>query len=251
MASQLDAAQPAFELKGRMATLTVLRVLTRDPESLLAQLDERLAGAPGFFAGMPLVLEPAGEGESIAGEGLRRVVEGLRERGLVPVASVGLEASEAAAVGLGTLRNLEAGRRPATSEPSTEPPADAAAEPEVAAEAAAGPATAAGAARIVTQPVRSGQQIYARGGDLVVLASVSPGAEVLADGHVHIYGALRGRALAGVQGDARARIFCQTLEAELVAIAGHYQLSEQFEEDLRGRAVGIRLDADALRVEAL
>lgn len=250
MASQPDAAQPAFELKGRMATLTVLRVLTRDPESLLAQLDERLAGAPGFFAGMPLVLEPAGEGESIAGEGLRRVVEGLRARGLVPVASVGLEPAEAAAVGLGTLRNLEAGRRPATPEPSSEPSVDAAG-PEVAAESAAGPAPAAGAARIVTQPVRSGQQIYARGGDLVVLASVSPGAEVLADGHVHIYGALRGRALAGVQGDAAARIFCQTLEAELVAIAGHYQLSEQFAEDLRGRAVGIRLDVDALRVEAL
>lgn len=236
MASQLDAAQPAFELKGRMATLTVLRVLTTDPDTLLTRLDERLAGAPGFFSGMPLVLEPAGDAAGLDGGALGAMVAGLRERELLPVAAVGLAPEVAAAAGLGLLRNLEAARR---------------AEPAAREAAAEAPAPPPAAARIVTQPVRSGQQVYARGGDLVVLAAVSPGAEVLADGHVHVYGALRGRALAGVQGDRSARVFCQALEAELVAIAGHYQLSEQLDEGLRGRAASIRLEADALRVEAL
>lgn len=238
MASQLDAAQPAFELKGRMATLTVLRVLHADPQSLLDALDERLAGAPGFFEGMPLVLEP-GEGEGVEPDAgaLQTLVDGLRARGLLPVAAVGVAPEQAAAAGLGVLRNLGAPRR-------EEGAATQAAPAET-------PAPRPAGARVVTQPVRSGQQIYARGGDLVVLAAVSPGAEVLADGHVHVYGALRGRALAGVQGDGEARVFCRSLEAELVAIAGHYQLSEQFDETLRGQAVSIRLDADALLVEPL
>jgi len=236
MASQLDAAQPAFELKGRMATLTVLRVLTTDPDTLLSRLDEQLAGAPGFFSGMPLVLEPAGDAAGLEGNALGAVVAGLRDRGLLPVAAVGVAEEVAGAAGLGVLRNLEAARRAGPAPRETPAPEPAAPPPA--------------ASRIVTQPVRSGQQVYARGGDLVVLAAVSPGAEVLADGHVHVYGALRGRALAGVQGDREARVFCQALEAELVAIAGHYQLSDQFDEGLRGRPASVRLQADALRVEA-
>src|SRR5438094_601935 len=84
--------------------------------------------------------------------------------------------------------------------------------------------------------VRAGTQIYARGTDLVVTASVSPGAEIIADGNIHVYGALRGRALAGASGDSGARIFCSRLEAELVSIAGHYLVSEQLPADQRGAA---------------
>jgi len=104
---------------------------------------------------------------------------------------------------------------------------------------------------VVSTPVRSGQQIYARGGDLVVLAPVSAGAEVLADGHLHVYGALRGRALAGVQGDREARIFCQQLGAELLSIAGSYMVSERLPPEMMGRAVQVRLDGEHLRIEAL
>jgi septum site-determining protein MinC len=104
--------------------------------------------------------------------------------------------------------------------------------------------------RIVEQPVRSGQQVYARGGDLVVLASVSPGAEVLADGNIHVYGTLRGRALAGVQGNREVRIFCRSLRAELISIAGQYQLSEHMGGGTEG-PVQVYLEDEALCIAPL
>jgi septum site-determining protein MinC len=96
--------------------------------------------------------------------------------------------------------------------------------------------------------VRSGTQIYARGTDLVVTAAVSPGAELIADGNIHVYGALRGRALAGASGDKGARIFCSRLEAELVSIAGHYLVSDQLPPDQQGSPVQIALVDDRLTV---
>src|SRR6266851_5643392 len=103
-------------------------------------------------------------------------------------------------------------------------------------------------ARLVTTPVRSGTQIYARGTDLVVTASVSPGAELVADGNIHVYGPLRGRALAGASGDTSARIFCSRLEAELVSIAGNYLVSDQLPPEQRGLSVQIALVDDRLTV---
>ena len=100
----------------------------------------------------------------------------------------------------------------------------------------------------MTEPVRSGTQIYARGADLVITAAVSPGAEIIADGNIHVYGALRGRALAGADGDVDARIFCSRLEAELVSIAGRYLVSEQLPPEQRGSAVHIALVDDQLTV---
>src|SRR6202030_2921808 len=101
---------------------------------------------------------------------------------------------------------------------------------------------------LMTQPVRSGTQIYARGTDLVVTAAVSPGAEIVADGNIHVYGALRGRAMAGASGDVEARIFCSRLEAELVSIAGRYLVSEQLPQEQHGSAVQIALVDDQLTV---
>ncbi len=103
--------------------------------------------------------------------------------------------------------------------------------------------------RLITQPVRSGTQIYARGADLVVTAPVSAGAEIMADGNIHVYAALRGRALAGAGGDAEARIFCSRLEAELVSIAGHYLVSDQIPPEHRGSPVQIALVDDRLTIE--
>ena len=108
--------------------------------------------------------------------------------------------------------------------------------------------------KVITQPVRSGQQIYAKNSDLIVIASVSPGAELLADGNIHIYGRLKGRALAGVTGNQQAHIFCQNLEAELVAIAGHYWLSEDL-NDLQvtpnEASVRIFLEQERLQIKSL
>ena len=100
-------------------------------------------------------------------------------------------------------------------------------------------------------PVRSGQQVYAQSRDLTVCATVGAGAEVIADGSVHIYGALRGRALAGAQGDAKARIFCREFHAELVAIAGHYKVMEEIPKALLGKAVQVWLEDDKLNLAAM
>ena len=104
---------------------------------------------------------------------------------------------------------------------------------------------------MITEPVRAGAQVYAEGRDLVLLSFVSPGAEVLADGHIHAYGRLRGRALAGIGGDEGARIFCRSLEAELVSIAGRFRVSEDMDPRLVGKPTQIFLDGGFLMIEPL
>jgi septum site-determining protein MinC len=104
---------------------------------------------------------------------------------------------------------------------------------------------------VVRQPVRAGQVIYARNSDLLVLAPVNPGAEVIADGNVHIYSTLRGRAVAGAQGDVNARIFCQRLQAELVAVAGAYVMADDVPREARGQAVQVHIDGGECRITRL
>lgn len=225
-------APQAFELKGRMLTLSVLRLLSVDLSTLAAQLDAHMAAMPGLFQHLPVVLDlQALQGQALD---LAALADCLRQRGLIPVGVRGGDAEleqEAVAAGLGVIRiGSEPTRR-------AEPAPERAAPPPP--------------SLLIRQPVRSGQQIYARGGDLVVLAPVSAGAEVLADGHIHVYGPLRGRALAGVQGNAEARIFCQSLEAELVSIAGAYRISEHMQDIGRGRPVQICLDGEALCIQPL
>lgn len=221
-----------------MLTLSVLQLFSTDQVSLAEQLDARMASMPELFRHLPVVLDL----EAVQGQALDlpALVDTLRQRGLVPVGIRAIDAeskTQAQAVGLGV---LSIGKEPVRR-----------AEPVQREEKVSPAPPAAGAAMLIRQPVRSGQQIYARGGDLVVMAPVSAGAEVLADGHIHIYGPLRGRALAGVQGDPQARIFCQSLEAELVSIAGAYRISENIQETGRGQAVQIYLDDDALCIEPL
>ncbi|MGZ9034790.1 MAG: septum site-determining protein MinC, partial [Rhodospirillales bacterium] len=112
------------------------------------------------------------------------------------------------------------------------------------------PAQAA-ASKVVIHPVRSGRQIYAQGADLIVLASISPGAELIADGHIHVYGALRGRALAGIGGNTDARIFCRSLEAELVSVAGYWRVRDDIPEELIGKPVQIYLGKEQVIIEEL
>ena len=112
------------------------------------------------------------------------------------------------------------------------------------------PETVAAKNLVITTPVRSGQQVYAKGGDLIIIAPVSAGAEVLADGNIHIYGPLRGRALAGVSGDKSARIFCQSLEAELISIAGSYKVNEDLQKDHWKKNTQASLNGDQLTVSA-
>jgi septum site-determining protein MinC len=136
------------------------------------------------------------------------------------------------------------------------PRATAATQPPTAAEASAPshpPAEGQMApTRVIDRPLRSGQRVYARGGDLVVLGLVSHGAEVIADGNIHVYGPLRGRAIAGANGDAEARIFAAAMEPELISIAGTYRTTDKpLADDVLGKPAQVRLDGDKMLIEPL
>ncbi len=214
----------AFKLKGRLYTLTVLQLLELDSTLFAAQLAAVVAKAPRLFDRTPVVLDCSGLSEAqldSASFNLTAFCTAMRSCGLVPVALQGGSASLnelAQSQGLGVLNGSSNQDKPWTGD---HPAAAQAVAKEVP------PAMAK--TKLLTTPVRSGQQIVSKGGDLVVTASVSHGAELLADGSIHVYGALRGRALAGLAGDKQARIFCQSLDAELVSIAGIYRLSDAIE----------------------
>jgi septum site-determining protein MinC len=227
----------AFELKGRMLTLSVLRVLTSNLRVLCEQLDAKIATAPDLFHNFPVLLDFDGlPSEAQNAFDIARLDRSLRERSLIPVGIRGANevlTGIATGVGIGVLSagaNPEPSRRKPTQDADGAPPSTN---------------------LLVTDPIRSGQQVYAKGGDLIVLATVSPGAEVLADGNIHIYGSLRGRALAGVQGNLDARIFCQHLDAELVSVAGHYRIAEKIQESDRTQPVQVFLNGETLIIEAL
>jgi len=248
----------AFELKGNLFTLLVMKVLTPDLSGIRALLDDKLKQAPQFFQQAPIVIDLQAVAEADTSVNLAELLDLLRQQGVVPVGVRGgsdSQQKQALQLGLGvfTQPKPERAKRPPKSEP--EPEAEHTNEPAttehaevIAAEVAGMPAPAH---KIVTHPIRSGQQIVAPEGDLIILSTVSPGAEVLASGNIHIYGALRGRALAGVNGNVDARIFCQILDAELVSVAGHYQINEGLKEAWRNKPAHIYLDADTLTIQPL
>ncbi|TVP89393.1 MAG: septum site-determining protein MinC [Pseudomonadaceae bacterium] len=241
---------PVFHLKGGMLAMTMIELIRQTPEAFARQLAEKVEQAPNFFRDTPVVFSL----EKLAGElpsaTLQELLRISREHGLQAVALRGEErfrhlAQEAELV------LLPPGR-------TREKPLEAADEetPAAANEPASAPETinsepVVSCGRVITDPIRSGQQVYARGGDLVVLAPVSAGAELLADGHIHVYGPLRGRALAGVRGNTEARIICQSLEAELVSIAGHYKTAEDLRKDHWKQAIQVSLDGDSLKISEL
>ncbi|MBJ9975604.1 septum site-determining protein MinC [Pseudomonas sp. S75] len=237
-----------FQLKGSMLAITVLELAHNDLQALDRQLAAKVAQAPNFFSNTPLVLAldklPPGEG-AIDLPGLMRICRHHGLRTLAIRASRIEDIAAAIAIDLPVLPPSGARERPLEPEPEVkkaEPPAPPPppAEPEVR------------PTRIITSPVRGGQQVYAQGGDLVVTASVSPGAELLADGNIHVYGAMRGRALAGIKGNTRARIFCQQMTAEMVSIAGQYKVCEDLRRDpLWGSGVQVSLVGDVLNITRL
>jgi septum site-determining protein MinC len=221
-------------VQGAVFTLMVVRAAMLRDAAFERELDEQVRRSPRFFLNAPVVLDLRGaEGFAAAADLLAaREILGRHTLRLVGVQNASPEQIEAAAA---------AGLASFAPNPA-QPPRRTAPEPSV----APPPPAAGGKTLLVSQPVRSGTQIYARGGDLVVTAAVSPGAEIMADGNIHVYGALRGRALAGATGDAEARIFCSRFEAELVSIAGCYLVSEQLPPEERGLAVQIALVDDRL-----
>lgn len=233
---------PAVEIKGGSVTLPIVRLLSSDAAAVAAQLAQRIEQSPEFFRSAPVVIDVSALTDKSEVD-LALLLEQLRRFEMIAVGLRGGDAAlrkAAASLQLALLADtpVPGGRvtplGPATHGSTSVP------EPRLSSRSL-----------LVTQPVRSGQRVYAKGTDLIVLASVGHGAEIMADGHIHIYGTLRGRALAGARGDTECRIFCRDLQAELVSIAGNYRVNEDLDESVRGCSVQIYMQDTALIVEKL
>lgn len=249
--------EPAGELKIGQVGIANLRIRTLDVARLADEMRSRVTRAPNLFDRAAVVIDFGGLAQTPDVTTARALIDGLRAAGVLPVAiAYGTSEIEQLSVQLGLPLLAKFRAQYERADNGAAPVAEAPAprrEPEPAprAPAAATPAAAAQPGLMQVSPVRSGQQIYADNRDLTVLTAVGAGAEVIADGSIHIYGALRGRALAGAQGNTQARIFCRDFHAELVAIAGHYKVLEDIPKDLIGKPVQVWLDNEQLKIAAL
>lgn len=235
-------APATFEIKSANLPLVALLLKSPDLPALAQELQERFADIPDFFDQDPMVIDLAPlKGAEVDFEGLLKLLRGYR---VLPVAVKG--ASEAQL--REALRAGLANAPDATEQVVREAVAAPAPQPSLHPQGEGQPTRAL----VIDRPLRSGQQVYARGRDLVVLSMVNPGAEVIADGHIHVYAPLRGKAIAGARGDAQARIFTLCLEPELLSIAGVYRTSEHpLPDTVRGLPAQVRLLDDRLEIQPL
>ncbi|MFA4408565.1 septum site-determining protein MinC [Xanthomonas perforans] len=247
MASVNVDFEQAGELKIGQVGIANLRVRTLDVPRLVQEMRERVSRAPKLFGRAAVILD-FGELSQVPDLATAKaLLDGLRDAGVLPVAlAYGTSEIDLLSQQLGVplLAKFRAQYEPTAVSPPPPPPPPARAEP-------APPAARPAPGRMQRTAVRSGQQLYAENCDLTVLSTVGAGAEVIADGSIHIYGTLRGRALAGAQGNPDARIFCRDFHAELVAIAGHYKVLDDVPMDLRGKAVQVWLEQDQIKIAAL
>jgi septum site-determining protein MinC len=243
MSNVLTQPRP-IRLKGR--SFLALALTPELPfEDWLIRLDDLAARSAGFFLRRPVVLDVGGL--DIDRAQLRDFIDQLGKRN---VRIMGIEGARPSLLGA-DLPPAMADGTPASDFEAPEPDAPAR---EVAAESAqpsSQPPVKVTPSIVVTQPVRSGQSLFFPEGDVTVVGSVASGAEVVAGGSIHIYGTLRGRAMAGTTGNAAARIFCRKLEAELIAIDGYYKTAEELEPDLRGKSVQVWLEGEAIMTGTL
>lgn len=244
MGLNVDRAVTAFSFKGGMLPITVMELTSADPDRIRDQLAGKLHQSPAFFQHTPVVLSVEKLEEPHLA--LERICAVCRMHKLLPVAVRGGTEpikQSAWALGLGWFPPLEMRGRALESVVPAVP------EKSSAAPDAAGMVSVA--RRLHRGTVRSGQQVSAPEGDLVVIGAVNAGAEVLAGGNVHVYGPLRGRALAGIHGDREAGIFCYELHAELLSLAGNYKRLEDIDPQLLGKAVQVHLNDDHLTIAPL
>lgn len=214
-----------FQLKTSFAPCTILQILHYDLKELDAQLKQTVRRSPTFFLGAPIIID-LDHTETFEPLDFIKIKEILLANNLVPIGVRGgntLQQTKAASYGLPLLMiGKLAQQKEDLRESQTDADSKENSSPAI-------PETLSTQTKLITTPIRSGMRVYAKNSDLIVTASVSHGAELLADGHIHVYGHLRGRALAGVLGNKNARIFCHHLEAELVSIAGYYLTKEEIE----------------------
>ncbi|MGY3893010.1 septum site-determining protein MinC [Aeromonas enterica] len=229
------------ELKGTTFTISVLHISDGKPERIRQLLAAKVAQAPQFFNCAPLVINVERLTDIPDFEQLKELVES-EDFVLVGITGTQNEAMKTAAKAAG-LAVMASGKSRKAELPPERAPIPA---PVVEVTATTAPLVPS---KVHVGPVRSGQQLYAAGTSLVILGSVSPGAEVIADDSIHIYGTLRGRAIAGAKGNTQARIYCQQLQAELLSIAGTFQLSDALPAGLIQQPVHVRLDNEQLRID--
>lgn len=253
-----------FQIRGQLYTLVTLRVVEPDDHQFFMELHKEIGRAPDFFKNAPVVID-VGPIADRQPTNLAEFSRRLRQLQLLPVGiQNGNEDWNRMAVnaGLGLFpsgRPASASKRggsadhQAVDEARRQSPAETVTRPSQQQQvASAASATSAHApAKIVTEPVRAGQQIYAKNADLIALAQVQPGAELMADGNIHIYSSLRGRAHAGVGGNGNARIFCRSMEAQLISIAGIYLVNDEIEEQFLGQPVQIGCQNETIVMEKL
>jgi len=248
----------SFQLKGSVFTAVVLELHHYTEAAFVAELKQKIEQAPQLLQQSPIVFNMDKCVDAVENIDFSSLIQQCRNLGLQPIGFRSSPKFNQAIRDTGlALLPPASGRNgsqlPSAPEPPVSRPAPAVRAPEQQApEQQATVQTATGVpSKLITQPVRSGQQIYARDADLIVMSQVSEGAEVLADGNIHIYGGLRGRALAGVKGDEAARIFCHSMEAELLSIAGNFLLSEDFQEQFLKQPVQVYLKNEGLCIDPL
>lgn len=237
----------AVDLKGSVFTLPILQIRSTSIDAIKSELQERLKNALKFFENAPIVIDLEKISTSENELNFAALMQLMSKNALIPVGvRNGSSQQNALAVSAGLailkdsiMQDAHAQRNQPNAQQQTEDPGP-------------GTSTKTASTRVITTPVRSGQQIYAKGTDLIVLASVNPGAEIIADGNIHVYAPMRGRALAGVRGDGNAKIFCQSMEAELISIAGNFRVfEEKVPVNIRSKTVQIFLEGERLMISPL
>jgi septum site-determining protein MinC len=232
-------AQPQQSIRFRGRSYMAFMLAPEPPiADWLAELDKWTRNSPGFFVGRPVVLDLAGV--TLSPSAIAHLIAQLGER---EIRIMGLEGTDPAGIGPDLPPVLIGGRSAAEDKPVASVAIDA--------PSTAPPPRQEPASLLLESPIRSGQSVIFPYGDVTVLGSLASGAEVVAGGSIHVYGALRGRAMAGSMGNSRARIFCSRNEAELLAIDGYYRTAEDMDATLRSRPVQVWLEGAGLRIAAL
>lgn len=246
MISDMNGSRsPVLDLKSSTFFAPVLVLYSNEIDTIAERLQQKIAGAPDFFNNSAILLDLAELNSKGLQIDIEKLVSMLRGMHMFPIGiRGGDDAQQNQALSLSIPVDSGRSNGAALLEMQGKPDVRSEAPVEIIKEVFRAPAT------LVTQPVRSGQRIYANG-DLVILAQVSAGAEIMAEGNIHVYNTLRGRALAGVQGDVAARLFCLDLQAELVSIAGIYKTSEDLKGTVSKKPVQVFLQKQALIIEQL
>lgn len=230
MDSKVEPQRQVMRLRGRSYIAFVFSPFM-PIVNWLEEIDATLARSSGFFVGRPIVLDLSAV--DLSSHGIAHLISNLESRG---IRVLGLEGVEATGLDAGLPPVLNGGRGCVVEQ----------AEPKKVEDQPPPPSSL-----LLQTPVRSGQRVVFTEGDITVLGSVGSGAEIVAGGSIHVYGTLRGRAMAGINGNSAARIYCQKIEAELVAIDGYYQTAEDIGDTLRRRPAQAWLDGDVIRITPL